>query len=56
MREFRRTLDLQLRAQGDPRLGPNPDIWESYPRYSPTRPELGGFSTSGAYNPKYQNK
>ncbi len=56
LREFRRTLDAQLRAQSDPRLGPNPNIWESYPRYSPTRPELGGFSTSGAYNPQYQKK
>ncbi|HEY3444400.1 MAG TPA: sulfatase [Paludibaculum sp.] len=56
MREFRRTLDAQLRAQGDPRLGVNPGIWESYPRYSPTRPELGGFSTAGAYNPAYQKK
>lgn len=56
MREFRRTLNLQLQAQGDPRLGPNPNIWESYPRYSPTRPELGGFSTPGAYNPQYQKK
>jgi len=56
LREFRRTLDAQLRAQGDPRLGVNPNIWESYPRYSPTRPELGGFSTAGAYNPAYQKK
>ena len=21
----------------DPRLGPNPEIWETYPRYSPIR-------------------
>ncbi len=56
MREFRRTLDLQLRTQLDPRMGPNPNVWESYPRYSPTRPELGGFAERGAYNPQFQKK
>lgn len=54
--EFRRTLTAQLKAQGDPRLGPNPDIWESYPRYSPTRPGLGGFAEEGKYNPAFANK
>ncbi len=52
--ELRRSLTAQLKAQGDPRLGPNPNLWESYPRYSPTRPELGGFSESGKYNPAFQ--
>lgn len=52
--ELRRTLTAQLKAQGDPRLGPNPNVWESYPRFSPTRPELGGFAEQGKYNPAYQ--
>lgn len=51
--ELRRSLTTQLKAQGDPRLGPNPNIWESYPRFSPTRPELGGFAEEGKPNPAY---
>ncbi|MBI4889429.1 MAG: sulfatase [Acidobacteria bacterium] len=54
--QCRASLEAQLKAQGDPRLGPHPDIWESYPRYSPTRPELGGFSESGKYNPAFQQR
>ncbi len=52
--ELRRTLTAQLKAQDDPRLGPNPNIWESYPRFSPTRPELGGFAERGRYNPAFR--
>lgn len=52
--ELRRSLNTQLKAQGDPRLGPNPQIWESYPRFSPTRPALGGFAEEGKYNPAFQ--
>lgn len=52
--ELRRTLTAQLKTQGDPRLGPNPNIWESYPRFSPTRPELGGFAEQGKPNPAFQ--
>jgi hypothetical protein len=29
------------------------DIWESYPRFSEMRPELGGFAERGKVNPKY---
>lgn len=47
-------LEKTLKEQGDPRLTGRGDIWESYPRFSAMRPELGGFSTQGAYNPKYR--
>jgi uncharacterized sulfatase len=35
--ELRRVLETTLRATGDPRVGPNPDLWETYKRYSPIR-------------------
>ncbi len=54
LEELRKTLEDQLRRQGDPRMTSHGDIWESYPRFSPTRPELGGFSKEGEYNPRYQ--
>jgi len=47
-------LERTLRETGDPRVLGDPDIWESYPRFSPMRPELGGFAEQGKYNPKYQ--
>ncbi|MEZ5398536.1 MAG: sulfatase [Bryobacteraceae bacterium] len=52
---MRRTLEGSLRAQGDPRVTGHGDIWESYPRFSAMRPELGGFAAQGKYNPKYQS-
>ena len=55
-KKLRETLDRTLTEQKDPRMLGNGDIFDSYPRYSPMRPELGGFSTQGAYNPKYQRK
>lgn len=30
-------LEEELRRTGDPRMGANPEVWESYPRYSPIR-------------------
>ena len=51
---LRKDLETRLREQGDPRVTGKGDIWESYPRFSPTRPELGGFSKEGEYNPKYK--
>jgi N-sulfoglucosamine sulfohydrolase len=51
---LRKDLETRLRGQGDPRVTGKGDIWESYPRFSPTRPELGGFSKEGEYNPKYK--
>lgn len=51
---LRATLEKELRAHGDPRLLDRGDIWESYPRHSPMRPELGGFAERGQYNPAYR--
>lgn len=52
--QLRSRLDAELTAQQDPRMLGRGDIWESYPRHSPMRPELGGFAERGAYNPRYQ--
>lgn len=51
---LRQEMEQTLTAQGDPRMTGNGDIWESYPRFSPMRPQLGGFVERGQYNPKYQ--
>jgi uncharacterized sulfatase len=51
---LRATMEKELTAQGDLRLTGNGGIWESYPRYSPMRPELGGFVEQGKYNPAYR--
>jgi uncharacterized sulfatase len=32
-----KSLDETLRSTGDPRMGSDPEIWETYPRYSPLR-------------------
>lgn len=50
---MRAALEKALREQNDPRATGNGDIWERYPRYSPMRPQLGGFAEQGKYNPKY---
>jgi N-sulfoglucosamine sulfohydrolase len=34
---LRDQLDAYLKRTGDPRVGPDPEIWETYPRYSPLR-------------------
>lgn len=47
-------LEATLRAQQDPRVLGKGDVFESYPRHSPMRPQLGGFAERGQYNPKYQ--
>ena len=53
-RELGETLAKALREQGDPRSEPGrEDVFDSYPRYSPMRPELGGFAKQGEYNPRY---
>lgn len=49
-------LEHTLRAQRDPRVLGTGDVFESYPRHSPMRPELGGFAEQGQYNPKYQHQ
>jgi len=56
-RELSQTLNDVLRQQRDPRLeAGREDIFDSYPRYSPMRPELGGFAEQGKYNPRYARK
>ena len=49
-------FDRTLTALKDPRLLGTGDIFESYPRHSPMRPELGGFAEQGKYNPAFQRK
>ncbi len=53
---LRTELDTLLTGQGDPRMLGTGDIFESYPRVSSMRPQLGGFAERGEYNPKYRNK
>jgi N-sulfoglucosamine sulfohydrolase len=52
-RSMRAALQKALAAHGDPRMSGKGDIWESYPRFSPMRPQLGGFAERGQVNPKY---
>jgi uncharacterized sulfatase len=52
-KSMRTALEKALTEQGDPRLLGRGDIWESYARYSPMRPQLGGFAEQGQVNPKY---
>ena len=52
-RSMRATLEKALTDHGDPRLLGRGDLWESYPRFSPMRPELGGFAERGKPNPRY---
>ena len=49
-------LERLLQEQADPRVTGNGDVFESYPRVSPMRPELGGFAVPGQYNPAYGSK
>ncbi len=52
-RELRKTLEKDLKAQGDPRMTGKGDIFDSYPRFGAMR-DLPGFKEKGKYNPKYQ--
>jgi uncharacterized sulfatase len=47
-------FDRTLTALKDPRLLGTGDVFESYPRHSPMRPELGGFAEQGQYNPAFR--
>ena len=49
-------LMAALTHQKDPRALGTGDIFESYPRFSPMRPQLGGFAERDAYNPRYKAK
>ena len=46
-------LFTSLKAQGDPRVLGNGDIFDSYPRFASMR-QFPGFKARGKYNPKYQ--
>ena len=50
--ELREQLFEALRAQKNPRVLGNGDIFESYPRFAGMR-EFPGFKERGKYNPKY---
>ena len=52
----RAELEKILKAEGDPRMLGTGAIFDSYPRHSPMRPELGGFAEEGKYNPAYAPK
>lgn len=52
-RELRKTLERDLKLQGDPRITGKGDIFDSYPRFGAML-DLPGFKENGKYNPKYQ--
>jgi uncharacterized sulfatase len=52
-RRMKAELEKALTEQRDPRMLGRGDVWESYPRFSPMRPALGGFAEEGKSNPKY---
>jgi len=51
--DLRKMLENDLKAQGDPRMTGNGDIFDSYPRFGAMR-DFPGFKEKGKYNPKYQ--
>jgi len=51
--QLKKKLTEKLLKDKDPRSFGKGDIFESYPRYSKMRPQLGGFAEQGKYNPKY---
>lgn len=53
-RELRAELEEDLKRLGDPRALGRGDIFDSYPRFSSMRPQLGGFAEQGEYNPKFR--
>jgi N-sulfoglucosamine sulfohydrolase len=55
-KRMRAALEKELRAQGDARVLGGGDVWESYPRYSPMRKDLGGFAEQGKFNPAFAPK
>ena len=54
--ELLNQLNARLKKDGDPRLNGYGDIFESYPRISHMRPQLGGFAQRAKYNPDYLQK
>jgi len=55
LEEHRLQLARILQAEADPRILGMGGIFDSYPRHSPMRPELGGFAEQGKYNPAYSS-
>lgn len=57
--QMKESLWVDLRAllsnHGDPRVTGNGDVWESYPRYGPLKPELAGTAIQGRYNEQYRH-
>jgi uncharacterized sulfatase len=53
-KRLRAQLEGELTRWKDPRMLGTGDAFDSYPRFSPMRPALGGFAEQGAYNPKYK--
>jgi len=49
-------LEETLKTEGDPRVLGAGDVFESYPRHSPMKKELGGFAEQGKYNLAFQKK
>jgi uncharacterized sulfatase len=54
LEDHRRQLETVLKAESDPRVLGTGSIFDSYPRHSPMRKELGGFAEQGKYNPAFQ--
>jgi len=53
LESHRRQLESILKAESDPRILGTGAIFDSYPRHSAMRPELGGFAERGKYNPAF---
>ncbi|HEU0122261.1 MAG TPA: sulfatase [Bryobacteraceae bacterium] len=53
---LRAQLEQMLKAESDPRILGTGSVFDSYPRYSPMRKELGGFAEEGKYNPAFTPK
>jgi uncharacterized sulfatase len=54
--QHRAQLEATLKSEGDPRMNGTGEIFDSYPRHSPMKKELGGFAEQGKYNPAFQKK
>jgi uncharacterized sulfatase len=55
-KQLKAKLEIALAEQKDPRMLGTGDIFDSYPRFSAMRPQLGGFAKQGEYNPKFQRR
>ncbi|MFN0102883.1 MAG: sulfatase/phosphatase domain-containing protein [Bryobacteraceae bacterium] len=53
LEDHRQQLEAILKLESDPRILGAGSIFDSYPRHSPMRKELGGFAEQGKYNPAF---